>query len=83
MNTTRRKFLKIIFIGSGAFLLEKVLGPLFSRFSNDAPAKTVSSDKIALSNKTDFRNFRIIEDKTGLFVYDNSGKEIFQIDDRA
>ena len=77
MDENRRKFLKIIFIGSGALLMEKVLGPLFSRFLDSSSAKTGSSDK------TSFRDFRVVENKIGLSVFDNSGKEIFQIDNEA
>ena len=61
-------------IGSGAFLVEKILTPLFSRFLNDSPAKT------GLSNKTAFGGFQVTENKKGLSVYDSSGKEILQID---
>jgi len=56
---------------------EKVLGPLFSRFLSNSSVKT------NLSNKTNFRNFRIVENKEGLSIYDSSGKEIFQIDKRV
>ena len=68
MNEGRRKFIKVIFIGSGALLAEKILSPLFSFFSED---------------KTDFKNFKIIEDKKNLSIYDSSGEEIFQIDKEA
>ncbi len=74
MDKNRRKFLKIIFIGSGAILMEKVLGPLFSRFLDDSSAKTDSS------NKTSFRDFQVVENKKNLSIYDSSGKEVLQID---
>lgn len=74
MNKNRRKFLKIIFIGSGALLMEKVLGPLFSRFVDDSSAKTDSF------TKTNSGDFRIIENKKILSVYDSSGEEVLQID---
>ena len=77
VNENRRKFLKIIFIGSGALLMEKVLGPWFSRFLDSSSAKTGSSDK------TSFRDFRIVENKKSLSFFDSSGKEIFQIDNEA
>ena len=76
IDTNRRKFLTVILIGSGAFFVEKFLTPLFSRFLNDSPtpAKTV------LSDKTDFENFKVVENKKILSIYDSSGEEIFQID---
>jgi hypothetical protein len=77
MNENRRKFLKIIFIGSGALLMEKVLGPLFSKFLDDPSAKADSM------NKNSFRDFRVVEGQKGLSVYDSSGEEILQIDNRA
>lgn len=75
MNTSRRKFLKILLIGSGAFLAERVLSPLFSMFS-DSSAKT----NVLNPNKSVFNNFKIIEDEKVLSIYDSSGEEIFQID---
>jgi len=74
MNKSRRKFLKIILIGSGALWAEKVLGPLFLRFSGNSSTKTDSL------KKTSFRDFKVIEDKKGLSFYDSSGKEVLQID---
>lgn len=74
MNKNRRKFLKIIFIGSGIILMEKVLGPLFSTFLDDSFAKTDSL------NKTSFKDFQVVENKKNLSVYDNSGEEVLQID---
>ena len=79
MDKNRRTFLKIIFIGSGALLAEKFLTPLFSFFSNDSSPKA-KTDSL---NKTSFRNFRIIEDKKNLSIYDSSGEEILQIDKEA
>lgn len=77
MNENRRKFLKIIFIGSGVLLAEKVLGPMFSKFLDGSSAKTDSS------NKTSFKDFQVVEDKKGLSVYDSTGEEILQIDNKA
>ena len=73
----RRKFLTVMLIGSGALLAEKILGPLFS-FFNDP-----SSIRNSLSNRSDPRGFKIIENKKGLAVYDGSGEEILQIDKEA
>lgn len=69
VDENRRKFLKIIFVGSGVLLMERVLGPLFSRFSGNS--------------KTSFKNFRVTENNKRLSIYDSSGEEIFQIDKGA
>lgn len=74
IDKNRRKFLAIMLIGSGTFLVEKFLGPLLSRFLNDPSAKT------ALSDKTSFGDFKIAENEKVLSVYDSSGEEAFQID---
>lgn len=79
MDKNRRKFLKIIFIGSGALLMEKVLGPLFSTFLGNSFAKTDSLNK----TKTSFKDFQVVENKKNLSVYDSSGEEVLQIDKGA
>ena len=74
MDISRRKFLKITLIGGTAFLVGKVIGPLFSKFINtlsDSPSKNTPV------------TFNVVEDKKGLSIYDNSGEEIFQIDNKA
>jgi len=73
IDKERRRFLTVMLIGSGAFLAEKVLGPLFSFFSDP-------SARSSLSNKPGSRGFNIVENKNGLSVYDVSGEEILQID---
>ena len=75
IDKNRRKFLAIMLIGSGTFLVQKVLSPLFSGFFNDSPAKISPP-----LNKTDFGNFQVVENKKSLSVYDNSGEEVLQID---
>ena len=77
MNESRRQFLKIILVGSGAVLMEKILGPLYHRFFSDFPAK---SDPLT---KTSSSNFRVAKEGGGLAIYDSSGEQIFQIDDEA
>ena len=79
MNEGRRKFLKVMLIGSGALLAEKILSPLFSFFSDDSSVK----NKTDSSSKTGLKNFQVIDNKKFLSVYDNSGEEIFQIDKEA
>ena len=59
-------------IGIGTFIAGKVLGPLFSKFA-DSP----------FIARTDFRDFRVVEDSKILSVSDISGEEIFQIDKEA
>lgn len=76
-DKNRRKFITVMLIGGGAFLVEKVLTPLFSRFLSDSSAKT------NLPNKTGFESFKVVENKKCLSVYDNSGEEILQIDREA
>lgn len=77
MNRERRKFLKMLLIGSGAFLVGKVFGPLSSRFL-DHP---VSNGKDM--PKPESKAFRIVEDKKVLSIFDETGEEIFQIDKSA
>ena len=74
IDKNRRKLLAVMLIGSGTFLVQKVLGPLFSGFLNDSSGKTI------LPNKTSFDSFQVVENKKTLSVYDNSGEEILQID---
>ena len=76
IDKNRRKFLTVMLIGSGAFLVEKILTPLFSRFLNSPPTPA----KTGLLNKTAFGGFQVTENKKGLSVYDSSGEEILQID---
>jgi hypothetical protein len=71
MDKDRRKFLKIILIGSGTLLAGKVLGPLFSSLLDDS------------STKNDSTAFKVSEDEKNLSIYDSSGEEIFQIDKEA
>lgn len=63
-------------IGSGTFLVEKVFGPLFSKFLNNPPVQT------GLPHKTDLGGFQVVENKKVLSVYDDddSGEEVLQID---
>lgn len=76
IDKNRRKFLTVILIGSGTFLVQKVLGPLFSKFLNDPPAK------IGSPHKTILGGFQVVENKKVLSVYDDddSEEEVFQID---
>ena len=73
MNKERRKFLKIILIGSGTFIMGKIFSPLFLKFLNNSNS----------SAKTNSSTFQIVENKKGLSIYDDYGEEIFQIDNGA
>lgn len=77
MDINRRKFLKMLVVGGGVVAAEKFFGPVFSWFSHGASAKTASS------LETGFRDFRIVENKNGLSIRDDSGEEILQIDKEA
>lgn len=69
LDKNRRNFLKIMLFGGGALVLGKVLGPTISKFF-DGP-----------STETNFKNFKTVENKNGLTIYDKKdGAEIFQID---
>lgn len=74
IDENRRKFLAVILIGSGTFLVEKVFGPLFSKFLSNSSVQT------GLPNKTDLGSFKVVEDQKILSIHDDSGEEVFQID---
>lgn len=76
MDKNRRKFLKILLIGSGTLLVGKIFNPFFSKFSNDSFTKTDSSSE----TKTSLGDFEVVENEKKLSIYDDSGEEIFQID---
>lgn len=77
IDKNRRRLLTVMLIGSGTFLVEKVLSPLFSGFLGDSPVRINPPDK------TSFGNFKIVENNKGLSIYDSSGEEVFQIDKEA
>jgi hypothetical protein len=68
VNNNRRKFLKIALIGSASFMAGKILGPALSKFLD------------GLSEKKDPIAYKVAEDKKSLYVYDDSGEEVLQID---
>ncbi len=82
MDQERRKFLKIVLVGSGIILTEKILGPLYSWFSSNSSAKNKikSGDD---ETKATSGDFRVDKNNNSLSIYDDSGQEIFQIDNRA
>jgi hypothetical protein len=68
VDQNRRKFLKIILFGGGAYVAGKVLGPLFPR----------SLDSLLAEKKTG--QFKMIEDQKVLAIFDDSGEEVLHID---
>jgi hypothetical protein len=82
MDQERRKFLKIILMGSGILITGKILGPLYSWFSDNSSAeKNIGSGTDGAKEVSE--NFRVNRNNGGLSIYDTSGQEIFQIDDEA
>ena len=77
MDKNRRKFLKIVLVGSGMLIMGKILDPLFSKSLENPLAKTNLNAKI---DKDDPDTYKVVENKKNLSVYDSSGEEIFQID---
>jgi hypothetical protein len=73
VDKNRRKFLKIILVGVGAFFVGKVLDPFFSKSTNNSSAR-----KEAIKGKAPV--FRVVENNKLLSIYDDSGEEVFQID---
>lgn len=68
MDTTRRQFLKVILIGSGTFVMGKLLSPLLSGSSHAAlPLRPASP-------------FRVADNERFLSIYDATGEEVLQID---
>lgn len=73
MNNSRRIFIKTLLIGSGVFLVGKVLGPrVLNLFSSESTVEPTT-----LKN---FQNFRISENKNELIISDQKGNDIFIID---
>ena len=68
MDESRRKFLKIILIGSGTLVVGKIFDPLFSKFLDNS------------STKSEPQAFKVVENKKILSIYDTSGEEVLQID---
>ena len=87
VDHNRRKFLTVMLVGSGGLLTAKVLGPLYSWFFSDSSAENPAR---AGSLKTDSLNeididsgsFRIVRNNEGLSIYNATGEEIFQIDNK-
>ncbi len=74
MDKKRRKFLKLLVVGSGTLVMGQVLSPLLVKLVHP------SSEKPKTRTKTSSKTFRVVENKQVLSFYDNSGEEILQID---
>jgi len=72
MKENRRKFLKYLLIGSGIFLLGKLLG---TRLSSSNKSSSEEDAKEYL-----FKNFRIKETDKELSFYESDGDEILIIE---
>jgi len=77
VNENRRKFIKLVLIGGGTILVGKVFSPLLLRFLDSSSTKTQPTAK------TNSGDFQVVENKNRFSIYDNSGEEIFQIDNEA
>ena len=72
MNFQRRKFLRLLLLGGGTFLLG-LLGKFFS------PVSSLFSGSKSRREK-DFKNFKVIEEKDKLIFIDKTGEEILILD---
>ena len=68
-NKHRRTFLTVAGTGVVAFILGKIFGPSVNLFTRD----TVINDK-------EFKNFRVVETRKEMKLFDRGGNEIFIID---
>lgn len=68
VDKKRRNLIKILALGGGALLFGKILGPTLSKFLDEP------------SVENNFINFRTVENKKGLTIYDKTGEEIFTMD---
>jgi len=74
VDKERRKFIKILLIGGTSFIVGKTLGPLFSKFFDSPSADNKNDSSVA---------FKVVQDKKKFSIFDDSGEEIFQIDNGA
>ena len=74
MKENRRKFLKYLLIGSGAFLLGKFLHSGAGLFSSDKSSPEANSKEYL------FKNFRIVETDKELSFYERDGDKILIIE---
>lgn len=73
MNENRRKFLKIVLIGSASLAVGKIFGPLLSVFLE-------KSSHVESQKKIRPTAFKTVEDDKTLHFYDDTGAEVLQID---
>lgn len=72
MHIERRKFLRLLLLGGGAFLIG-LLGKFFSPVSNLFSGSKSRREK-------DFKNFKVVEEKDKLIFIDKTGEEILILD---
>jgi len=74
MEENRRKFLKYLFIGAGAFILGKALHSTTNLFSSGKSSSEANTKEYL------FKNFRIVETDEELSFYERGGDEILIIE---
>lgn len=80
MDKQRRKFLKTVLAVGAFFVVQKIVPPLFLQES--APARPVRPPRRKKTNETG-DGITVIDGKKIVSVRDESGEEIFQIDNEA
>ncbi len=69
LNRNRRHLVKLSLFGGAAFVLGKVFGPSISLFGGNA-----------VVGLKDFKNFRVVETKKEISVFNRGGDEIIVIE---
>lgn len=69
-NTRRRNVLKLVFFGVTALILGKIVDPSLNLFSRPRE----------MEGEVKFKNFRVIEGKKELTLYNTMGDKIFIIE---
>ncbi len=59
MNQNRRKFLKIVLIGSASFVVAKILGPVVSTLAEHTPQ---AAGPLALEKRASSRKLQVVSD---------------------
>ena len=96
IDLRKRKFLRLLFILSGVFVLAKIVNSMsISSLERISPSGVLNPDKTDTKSKTNSHllpdshnvsaktfqgNFKIKEDKEKLVFFDKEGKEIFSLD---
>lgn len=82
VNSDRRKFLKFLSLGGGAFILgflTRSFGPLSKLFSKSSfeisPDELKNQSNSATQKETDYKNFKVIEKKESMVFIDKKANE--------